>query len=132
MNAFLVKDPEPVPGIPNRPFLAIDPGAGAPSRVCSEIRIHGDIFGKQDLLVDGEVDGSLTFPENTLTIGPNAKVKAHIKAQNVVLVGSVEGKIEVTERIELRSHCNVLGDIRTPRIMIENGAYVKGTIEVVR
>ena len=98
----------------------------------SAVRIEGDIYSQQDLFVDGEVNGSVTLPGHKLSIGPNAKVKANIKAKNVVLVGNLEGKIEASERIELRSSCRLLGDIRGRRIQIENGAFIKGSVEVIR
>ena len=115
---------------PERP--AIDPGVSAPNQLGSAVRIQGEIFGQQDMFVDGEVAGSMTLPEHTLTIGPKGRVKANIKARKLVLVGTVEGNIEAGERIELRGTCHVMGDVRSPRIKIENGAYIKGTIEVLQ
>ena len=133
MNTFLSDvDPDRDERIPSGPRLAIDLGAGAPNQVGRTMRIEGEIDSQRDMLVDGEVTGTMTVRMHTLTIGPKAKVKAKIKAQNVVLVGNVEGNIEATERIELRSRCNLLGNVRSPRIVIENGDYIKGNVEVVR
>jgi cytoskeletal protein CcmA (bactofilin family) len=112
--------------------LAVEPGISAPSRVGGTVRIEGEIFSQQDMLVDGEIAGSIMLPEHTLTIGPEANVKANIKAKSVVILGTVDGNIEAGDRIEVRSCCTLLGDIRSARIMVENGAYIKGTIEVVR
>lgn len=111
---------------------AVEPGVSSPSQVGTGVRIEGEIFSQQDLFLDGDVKGNVLLPNHKLSIGPQAKVKASIKAKNVVLVGSVEGTIEATERIELRGRCSLLGDVRSPRIMIENGAYIKGRIEVTR
>ena len=112
--------------------LAVEPGISAPSRVGGTVRIEGEISGKQDMLVDGEIAGSIMLPEHTVTIGSEAHVQANIKAKNVVILGTVDGNIEAGDRIEVRSCCSLYGDIRSPRIMVENGAYIKGTIEVVR
>ena len=134
MHSFSVVETEPA-GIgrdPETPRPAIEPGVNAPSQVGNGVRIQGEIHGQQDLFLDGEVTGSVTLPNHKLSIGPKGNVKANIKAKNVVLVGNVEGKIEATERVELRSHCRLLGDVRSPHIMIENGAYIKGTVEVLR
>jgi cytoskeletal protein CcmA (bactofilin family) len=134
MNTLLINKTG-LPGnelIPDGPRLAIDPGVNAPSHVGTTVRIEGELYGQHDLLVDGEVVGTMMLPEHTLTIGAKARVKANIKAENVVLVGDVEGSIEAGKLIELRSCCSVVGDIRSPRIMIENGAYIKGAIEVTR
>jgi cytoskeletal protein CcmA (bactofilin family) len=97
----------------------------------SRVRIQGKIFSDQDLQVDGEVDGTIEVHGHNLTIGPRARVKADIKAQNVSVVGTVEGTIEASERIELCSQCRVLGKIKTRRIAIKDGAFFKGNIEVV-
>jgi len=133
MNTFLVNkaDSAAAKGVTDGRF-AVEPGASAPSQVGSAVRIEGDIYGQEDLLIDGEVKGNIVLHDNQLTIGPNANVKASIKAKNVVLIGRVEGNIEASVRIELRSVCSMLGDVRSPRIMVENGAYIKGAVEVVR
>lgn len=125
-------NPPESPGILPSTRVALDPGTIAPSMVGSAVTIGGDIFCKQDLFVDGEVHGTLNLPDHKLTIGPSGNVKANIKAHNVIIVGKVEGTIEATERIELRGRCHLTGDVKSPRISIENGAFIKGTIEVVR
>ena len=133
MNTLLANETDSAAtGFTPTPYLPAEPAKIATAMVGSAVTIGGEIYSQQDLFVDGEVNGSLTLPNHKLTIGPQAKVKANIKAQNVVIVGSVEGKIEASERIELRNHCQLVGDIRGPRVVIENGAYIKGSIEVTR
>ncbi|HLK49090.1 MAG TPA: polymer-forming cytoskeletal protein [Bryobacteraceae bacterium] len=129
MNAI---NPSEATGIPPSTRQALDPGAISTSMVGSAVTIGGDIFCKQDLFVDGEVNGTLNLPEHKLTVGPSGNVKANIKAHNVIIVGRVEGTIEATERVELRGKCQLTGDVKSPRISIENGAFIKGTIEVLR
>jgi cytoskeletal protein CcmA (bactofilin family) len=96
------------------------------------VRVEGKIVSHQDLHVDGQVDGIIELPDNKLTIGPQANVKATIKAQNVSLVGNAEGTIEANERVELCSQSRLVGDIKTPRLVIKEGAYIKGRVDVVR
>ena len=96
------------------------------------VRIQGKIFSDQDLQVDGEVDGTLEACGHNLIVGSQARIKADIKAQNVRIVGTVEGTIETTDLIELGSQCRVLGQIITRRIVIKDGAYFKGDVEVVQ
>lgn len=110
----------------------VSESANPQSLVGCGVKIGGDIYCQQDLFIDGEVTGTMNIPKHKLTIGPQARVKADIKAHNVVIVGNVEGKIEASERVELRGKCQLTGDVRSPRIMIENGAVIKGTIEVTR
>ena len=101
------------------------------SLVGRSVRITGEIYCGQDLIVEGEVDGTVKLPEHKLTIGPEATVKATIQAQAVVVVGAAEGTIEA-QRVELCNHSHLLGDIKTPRIAIQDGAHFQGTIEVTR
>jgi len=84
------------------------------------------------LHVDGQVDGTIELPTGKLTIGPQANVRASIKAQNVSLVGNAEGTIEANERVELCSQSRLVGDIKTPRLVIKDGAYIKGKVDVVQ
>ena len=107
------------------------PGDEPVSNLGRGVRIEGKICSDQDLQVDGEVDGALEVHDHNLIVGPHARVKAEIKAQNVSIVGTVEGTIEASDRIELCSQCQVVAQIKTRRIAIKDGAYFKGNIEVV-
>lgn len=102
------------------------------SLVGRAIRIAGEICCRQDLYVDGEVEGQIELSDHKLTIGPLARVKATIRAHEVVIVGRAEGKIQATERVELGSQCSLIADIETPRIVIQDGAQFKGTIHTAQ
>ena len=82
--------------------------------------------------LDGDVEGVLEAPEHKLTIGPNGIVHATIKAKEVVALGTIQGNVEATDRIEIRKEAKLIGDIRTARIIIEDGAYFKGSIDIVK
>lgn len=94
--------------------------------------VKGQIHGREDLTIDGEVEGTIELQEHRLTIGPNGKVSAAIKAREVVVLGTVQGNVETREKIEIRKEARVVGDIRTARIVIEDGAYFKGSIDITR
>jgi cytoskeletal protein CcmA (bactofilin family) len=66
-----------------------------------------------------------------LTIGPNGKLHSNVKAREVVILGNVQGNVEVTDKLEIRKEARV-GDIKTARIVIEDGAYFKGSIDIVK
>jgi cytoskeletal protein CcmA (bactofilin family) len=108
------------------------PPAERTSTLGRTVRVEGKIISQQDLNVDGQVDGSIELPTSKLTIGPQANVKASIKAQTVSLVGNAEGTIEANERVELCGQSHLVGDIRTPRLVIKDGAYIKGKVDVIR
>ena len=67
-----------------------------------------------------------------LTVGPNGKVRANIKAREVVIYGSVRGNVEVTEKIAIREQGSLIGDIKSAGISIDDGAYFKGSIDIMR
>jgi cytoskeletal protein CcmA (bactofilin family) len=91
----------------------------------------GQIHSKEDLYIDGVVEGTIEV-DSKLTIGPKASVHAHIKAVEVILLGESVGNIEAADMIEIRQDGKLVGDIRTARIVIEDGAYFKGSIDIVR
>jgi cytoskeletal protein CcmA (bactofilin family) len=96
------------------------------------VKIIGQIHSKEDLYVDGDVEGTVEAPDNRLTIGPNGSVHATIKAREVVALGSIQGNVEAADRIEIKKEAKLVGDIRTARIVIEDGAYFKGSIDIVK
>jgi cytoskeletal protein CcmA (bactofilin family) len=92
--------------------------------------VKGQVLSREDLAVDGELEGTLELPEHRVTIGPNGKVQASIKAREVVIIGTVHGNIEATDKIDIRKDAKLVGDIKTTRIVIEDGAYFKGSIDI--
>ena len=93
------------------------------------IRIKGEITGSEDLFIDGNVEGKVTFRNAVLTVGPNASVKADIEAREIVVRGRVEGKLDGSERVQIWHTAKVNGDIRSARIAIEDGAEFRGKVE---
>jgi cytoskeletal protein CcmA (bactofilin family) len=132
-----VRSPAPTP-IATAP---IAPAAVAPSVTTSgpkqpavigpSMTIKGEIRAREELLVDGEVEGTLES-QSLLTVGPNGKVRGNIKARQVAIFGSVRGNVEVTEKIAIREQGSLIGDIKGAGISIDDGAYFKGSIDIVR
>ena len=96
------------------------------------VKIIGQIHSREDLFVDGDVEGTVEAPDNRLTVGPNGSVHATVKAREVVALGSIQGNVEAADRIEIKKEAKLVGDIRTARIVIEDGAYFKGSIDIVK
>lgn len=92
--------------------------------------IHGELTGNEDLYLDGEIEGTIDLRDHKLVIGPNGKIKAAISARDVALHGRVEGNVSASERVELKKGCTLVGDVSTQRIVIEDGAYFKGSIDI--
>jgi cytoskeletal protein CcmA (bactofilin family) len=103
--------------------------ANAPACVSQGIKIKGELTGSEDLFIDGTVDGKVTLTNSTLTVGPNAAVKADITARELVVRGRAEGKFTASERVQIWSTARVEGDIKTERLSIEDGAQVRGKLE---
>ena len=93
------------------------------------MKIVGEITSDEEMYVDGELEGSLEL-RNRLTIGPTGKIQANIKAKEVVVFGSIRGNVEAEQRISLRAGATIVGDIKTAGIVIEDGAYFKGGIDI--
>lgn len=97
----------------------------------ASMSIKGEIRTQEELFVDGDVEGMLES-KSLLTVGPNGKVRANIKAREVVIFGTVRGNVEVTEKVAIRDNGSVIGDIKTAGISIDDGSYFKGSIDIVR
>jgi cytoskeletal protein CcmA (bactofilin family) len=95
------------------------------------VKVVGQIYSKEDLFVDGDLEGAVEALEHKLTIGPNGTVHADLKAREVAVLGSLQGDVEATDKIEIRKDAKLVGNIKTARIFIEDGAYFKGCIEIL-
>jgi len=93
------------------------------------IRIKGEVTGKEDLFVDGVLEGKLEMSGGSVTVGPNGKVKADIHAREIIVRGSVQGKLIGRDRVQLWNTGNVAGEVQTERLAIEDGAVLRGKVE---
>jgi cytoskeletal protein CcmA (bactofilin family) len=107
-------------------------GGGSSATIGKAVKIVGQIFSKEDLYVDGDLEGTVEALEHKLTIGPNGTVHAGVKAREVIALGSIQGNVEAADKIEIRKDAKLVGDIRTARIVIEDGAYFKGSIDIIK
>ena len=100
------------------------------AQIGKSVVIKGELSGSEDLYVDGQVEGSIALKNYSLTVGPNGQVKASVDAKGVVVQGKLEGNVLASDRVELRKSAVVTGDITTQRISIEEGAYLKGKVDI--
>jgi cytoskeletal protein CcmA (bactofilin family) len=106
------------------------PMSGDLAQIGKSVVIKGELSGSEDLYVDGQVEGSIALKNNSLTVGPHGQVKASVEAKGIVVQGKLEGNVLATDRVELRKSAVVNGDITTQRIAIEEGAYLKGKVDI--
>jgi cytoskeletal protein CcmA (bactofilin family) len=104
--------------------------SGGTARLGASLHVKGEITGNEDLHIDGTVEGLVHLEDRKLTIGASAKVTADIIAREVAVFGNVKGNLRARDRIEIKKDGSVVGDLTTARIMIEDGAYFKGSIEI--
>jgi cytoskeletal protein CcmA (bactofilin family) len=123
--------PDPIPA-------RSEPSAPRPSAMASReaavigpsITIDGDVRGEEDLLIEGEVSGTVQLKNNSLTIGPQGKVRADVYAHSIYVDGYLEGDLYGSERVHIRKSAQVRGNITSPRVSVEDGAKFKGSIEM--
>lgn len=95
----------------------------------SSIVIDGEISGDEDLVIQGTVKGKISLKESLYVEGSGV-VEADIETQNVEIAGRVTGNIMASDKVELKSDCRVVGDIKAPRILIADGASFKGNVDM--
>jgi cytoskeletal protein CcmA (bactofilin family) len=100
------------------------------ANIGKSIVFKGELTGDEDLEIEGSIEGRIDLPKGQLTIGAHGRVKAEISAKAVVIIGKVTGNVTATERLEVQSSGIVEGDIRAPRLLIQEGAVVNGGIEM--
>jgi cytoskeletal protein CcmA (bactofilin family) len=116
---------------PMEPFKQPDNFRAADvANIGKSVIIKGELSGSEDLFLDGEVEGSIDLADHNLTIGPHGRIRANVHAKDVVIHGKVDGNVYGTDRVELKRSAVLTGDISTQRIVIEDGAYFKGAIDI--
>lgn len=100
------------------------------AHIGKSVVIKGELSGSEDLYLDGEVEGSVELRSHSLTVGPNGRIKANVNAKEVVIHGKVDGNVRGSDRVELKKSAVLNGDVVTQRIVIEDGAFFKGSIDI--
>jgi cytoskeletal protein CcmA (bactofilin family) len=125
----------PAPMTPlNAPPMNRPAAPAARSLAClgPTITVKGQISSEEDLQIDGKVEGPISLKGHRLTVGRTAQLNSEINAREVVVYGNVSGNLRSRDRVEIKKDGQVVGDITTTRISIEEGAYFKGHIEIER
>jgi cytoskeletal protein CcmA (bactofilin family) len=115
----------------NRPATAT-PAARSLACLGPTILVKGEISADEDLQIDGKVEGPISLKSHRLTVGRTAQLNSEISAREAIVYGNVSGNLKARDRVEIKKDGQVIGDITTTRISIEEGAYFKGHIEIER
>ena len=105
--------------------------AGHVTTIGRNMTIRGTVTSQESLHIDGELDGKLDLADHRLTVGPQARVNADTRASEVEVLGTFNGDIDAAKKVTIRKGGRLVGDLRMPAIVIEDGAYFKGRIEIV-
>ena len=105
-------------------------GNGGSSHITAGVTIKGEISGNEDVIIDGTIEGPVKLSDGILTIGKTGGVKGNVSAKEVIIHGSVTGNIDAQSRVEIKQTGQIVGDIVTSRIVIDDGARCKGAIEI--
>ena len=134
---FKKSEPEPVRHEPDQKKSEFDTAPSAPAPRVKEtatigpsIRIRGDLAGDEDLLVQGQVEGTISLDQNLVTIGKDGKVNATVNARVIIVEGEVDGDLNGEEQVTLKKSAGVRGNIVSPRVSLEDGARFKGSIDM--
>jgi cytoskeletal protein CcmA (bactofilin family) len=124
-----------LPGTPiSAPLMSRPAAPAARNLAClgATIVVKGEITSDEDLQIDGKVDGPILLRGHRLTVGRTANLNSEISAREVIVYGNASGNLRARDRVEIKKDGQVIGDIVTARISIEDGAYFKGHIEIER
>jgi cytoskeletal protein CcmA (bactofilin family) len=105
-------------------------GGNSMATIGQSIVFKGELSGDEDLEIDGQVEGNVRLENHELTIGPNGRLEAELSAKSIIVIGRVKGNLTATERIEIQASGIVEGDVQAPRLNVQEGAVLNGTIHM--
>lgn len=132
MTATPISQPSPIPSTSSESRPA-SPSSSKPSPsavIGSKIRFKGELVGEEDLLIQGQVDGTIDLKNHSLIIGAEGTVRANVLAKTVTIEGTVEGDLFGQERISILASSNVKGNVVAERVILEDGAKFRGSIDM--
>lgn len=125
-----VKPPTPSRGSSGEGAPAKKPVENVVMDLGKSVMIKGELSASEDLTLYGQMEGSVTLPNHTLTIGPHADIKAAIAAKSVVIMGAVTGNVTAGEKIEIQNTGSIQGDVVSPRLSIADGGCLRGKVQM--
>jgi len=120
----------PTPSVPLPEPSRPTPGRTGHATIGPSIVIRGEVSGDEDLVIQGQVDGSVALGHHAVTVGSGGRVKAGITGRIITIEGAVEGDLKAEEQIVLRGTARVRGDLNAPRVVLEDGASFRGLVDM--
>jgi cytoskeletal protein CcmA (bactofilin family) len=94
------------------------------------ILVKGELSGSEDLTIDGHVEGKISLRDHNLTIGQHGRIQAELVARTVTILGTVQGNVVATEKVDIQHGGRLEGDITSPRVVIADGAHFRGKVDM--
>ena len=105
-------------------------GSGHTTTIGASVLIKGEVSGKEDLVIQGSVEGSINLKDHAVSIGEQGRIQANIFAKSITVKGELNGDMHGTERVTVSRSGKVKGNILSPRVVLEDGASFKGSIDM--
>jgi cytoskeletal protein CcmA (bactofilin family) len=93
------------------------------------VNIEGKITSAQDLRIDGKIEGTIEVGNHAVIVGASATVRANLAGRSILISGKVTGNVTATDRVDVQATASVEGDITAPRVVMVDGAFVRGKIQ---
>lgn len=119
-------------GAPDNLFTRRETSMQAGAHIGSSIRIKGELTANEDVTIAGHVEGTVKIEGHVIFVEPGGRVTADVAAKDIVVCGTVKGKLTAVDRIEIRNSGVVEGELAAPRIGIADGASIQGRIEMAK
>jgi len=100
------------------------------ANIGKSVLVKGELSGSEDLTVDGQVEGRIELRDNVLTVSVNGRIRAEIFAKSVVVFGQVHGNVTASDKVDIRDHGSIEGNIIAPRVAIAEGAHFRGSVDM--
>jgi cytoskeletal protein CcmA (bactofilin family) len=110
----------------------MSPAEGSLASIGKSVEIRGEVKGNEDLVVDGRVEGTITLSDSRLTVGPTAHVDADVSARDIIILGTLNGNVRASVRVDLRKGASLKGDIYAARLSIEEGSVFTGKVDLTQ
>ena len=120
-SASVAKTPPPAPAKPTREKS---------TTIGTSIKIKGELSGKEDLVIEGTMEGTIQLKENSISVSEKGKVQADVYARSIIVKGELSGDLYGSESVTIASSGKVSGNIIAPRVVLEDGAIFKGNVDM--
>lgn len=112
------------------PAMTSTPAGGPQAKIGRTIVVRGELAGGEDLTIEGRVEGKISLEDHHLTVGETGQISAEVITKTATIIGRMEGNLIAKEKVEITESGSVTGDIKAPRVVVADGARLKGSVDM--